>query len=52
MIDTGGLNISSEVGDIWTGAENATKMELEEKLYDRFSITVGGNSSPVFRFRG
>ncbi|KAK7084546.1 hypothetical protein SK128_022287 [Halocaridina rubra] len=40
VLDMGGFKINSEVGGETVDLEEATRMELEERLYDRLTLTV------------
>ncbi|XP_037798990.1 vacuolar protein sorting-associated protein 13A-like isoform X1 [Penaeus monodon] len=40
VLDMGGLKVNSEIGGQTVDLEDATRMELEERLYDRLTITV------------
>ncbi|XP_068229043.1 intermembrane lipid transfer protein VPS13A-like [Palaemon carinicauda] len=40
VFDMGGLKVTSEIGGQTVDLEEATRMELEERLYDRLTITV------------
>ncbi|XP_042202978.1 vacuolar protein sorting-associated protein 13C-like isoform X2 [Homarus americanus] len=40
VLDIGGLKVNSEIGGQTVDLEDATRMELEERLYDRLTITV------------
>ncbi|XP_071548119.1 LOW QUALITY PROTEIN: intermembrane lipid transfer protein VPS13A-like [Panulirus ornatus] len=40
VFDMGGLKVNSEIGGQTVDLEDATRMELEERLYDRLTITV------------
>ncbi|CAL4158065.1 unnamed protein product, partial [Meganyctiphanes norvegica] len=40
IIDMGGLKVVNEIGGQTVDLESATRMELEEQLYDRLTITI------------
>nr|XP_045607569.1 vacuolar protein sorting-associated protein 13A-like isoform X2 [Procambarus clarkii] len=40
VLDIGGLRVNSEIGGQTVDLEDATRMELEERLYDRLTITI------------
>lgn len=40
VLDIGGLKVNSEIGGQIFDLEDATRMELEERLYDRLTITI------------
>ncbi|XP_063887436.1 intermembrane lipid transfer protein VPS13A-like isoform X2 [Scylla paramamosain] len=40
VLDIGGLKVNSEIGGQIVDLEDATRMELEERLYDRLTVTI------------
>ncbi|KAG0722861.1 Vacuolar protein sorting-associated protein 13C [Chionoecetes opilio] len=40
VLDMGGLKVNSEIGGQILDVEDATRMELEERLYDRLTVTI------------